>query len=323
MNLKNFIKHPLGIVAIALTLIALVVLLGTPYVIKRELNKWIASHGPDSVQTDNVDFNPFTGRLSLNNLQLKIERGEALHITKAYLNFSWTNLLKKRLYIKEVVLEDTYLLVDTQEDTGFRFAGLAMPEMTDSTSKKKSFSGWSVAIKRFEIINSKIEYDTPQFAAIYHIDDYELTDLKSWEKQQPIYVELQGRIDDSPIHIDAELTPFAEPSKFKGNLKLEQAELSLISKIMAIEDITLEGKVDIDVNVETVRQQDKLINFSTEGDISIGTLQLTYGDMVFTDDKASWQGTISGNKPPVEGYTLSGEGKLSLASLLPTWKGTA
>ncbi|MBE9520180.1 MAG: DUF748 domain-containing protein, partial [Proteobacteria bacterium] len=315
MNLKNFIKHPLGIVAIALTLIALVVLLGTPYVIKRELNKWIASKGPDVVKTDNVDFNPFTGRLSLNNLQLGIERGQALHITKAYLNFSWGNLLKKRLYIKEVVLEDTYLLVDTQEDTGFRFAGLAMPEMTDSTSEKKSSSGWSVAIKRFEIINSKIEYDTPQFAAIYHIDDYELTDLKSWEKQQPIYVELQGRIDDSPIHIDAELTPFAEPSKFKGNLKLEQAELSLISKITAIEGIALDGKVDIDVNVETVRQQDKLINFSTEGKISVGKLQLTYGDMVFTDDKASWQGTISGNKPPLEGYTLSGEGKLSLASL--------
>jgi hypothetical protein len=37
--------------------------------------------------------------------------------------------------------------------------------------------------------------------------------------------------------------------------------------------------------------------------------------MVFTDDKASWQGTFSGNKPPVEGYTLSGEGKLSMASL--------
>ena len=73
--------------------------------------------------------------------------------------------------------------------------------------------------------------------------------------------------------------------------------------------------LDIDINVETVRQQDKLINFSTEGDISIGALQLTNGDMAFTDEKASWHGTISGNKPPVEGYTLSGEGKISLTSL--------
>ncbi len=239
MNLKNFIKHPLGIVAITLTLIALIVLLGTPYVIKRELNKWIASKGPDVVKTDNVDFNPFTGRLSLNNLQLGIERGQALHITKAYLNFSWGNLLKKRLYIKEVVLEDTYLLVDTSKDEGFRFAGLVLPDMTDSTEEEKSSSGWTVAIKRFEIINSEIEYDTPQFSATYHIDHYELTDLKSWEKEQPISVELQGRIDDSPIQIDAELTPFAKPSKFKGNLKLEQADLSLISKITAIEDIAL------------------------------------------------------------------------------------
>jgi hypothetical protein len=315
MNVKNFIKHPLGIIALTFTLIALVVLLGTPYVIKKELKKWIISHGSGSVQTDNVDFNPFTGRLSLYNLQLDIERGRALHIVRAHLNFSWALLLQKRIYIKKVILEETYLLVDSRKDAGFRFAGLVLPDMTDSTEEEKSSPGWSVAIKRFEIINSKIEYDTPQLAAMYHIDHYELTDLKSWEKQQPVNVKLQGRIDDSPIYIDAELTPFAESGKFKGKLKLEQAELSLISKILDIEDIALEGKLDIDLNVESVRQQDKLINFSIEGDISIGALQLAYGDMAFTDEKVSWHGTISGNKPPVEGYTLSGEGKLSLESL--------
>ena len=216
MNIKNFIKHPLGIIALTFTLIALVVLLGTPYVIKKELKKWIISHGSGSVQTDNVDFNPFTGRLSLYNLQLDIERGRALHIVRAHLNFSWALLLQKRIYIKKVILEDTYLLVDTREDAGFRFAGLVLPDMTDSTEEEKSSPGWSVAINRFEIINSKIEYDTPQLAAFYHIDHYELTDFKSWEKQQPIYVELQGKIDESPIHIDAELTPLAEPAKFKG-----------------------------------------------------------------------------------------------------------
>jgi hypothetical protein len=315
MNVKKIIKHPLGIISIIFVIISLVVLLGTPYILKRELNKWIISRGPDNVKTDNVDFNPLTGRLALYNLQVETERGRALHITKAHLNISWGNLLKKRIYLREVVLENTYMLVDTRQDTGFRLAGLAMPEMTDKDAEKKPSSGWSVAIKRFEIINSKIEYDTPQLAAFYHIDHYELTDFKSWEKDQPIYVELQGRIDDSPIHIDAELTPLADPLKFKGNLKLEQGNLSLVAKIMNIEGIALDGNLDVDVKVETVRQQDKLINFSTEGDISIGGLQFTYGDMVFTDDKASWQGTFSGNKPPVEGYTLSGEGKLSMASL--------
>ena len=204
MNVNKIIKHPLGIIALAFSLIALVVLLGTPYVIKRELNKWLISHGSGSVQTDNVDFNPFAGSLSLYNLQLEKEKGRALHIVRARLNFSWALLLKKRFYIKEVVLEDTYLLVDKSKDEGFRLAGLVLPEMTDSTAEKKSSSSWSFAIKKFEIINSKIEYDTPDFAATYYIDQYELTNLKSWEKNQPIHVKLQGRIDDSPIHIDAE-----------------------------------------------------------------------------------------------------------------------
>ena len=136
MNVKNFIKHPFGIVAIVLIFIVLTVLVGTPYLIERELNKWIVSRGPDRSQTDNVDFNPFTGRFALYNLQVETERGRALHITKAHLNISWGNLLKKRIYLRDVVLENTYMLVDTRQDTGFRLAGLAMPEMTDKDAEK-------------------------------------------------------------------------------------------------------------------------------------------------------------------------------------------
>ena len=93
MNVKNFIKHPLGIIAIAFTLIVLVVLIGTPYIIDRELNKWIVSRGPERSQADNVDFNPFTGKFALYNLQVETQQGQTLHIPKAYLQFSWQWLM--------------------------------------------------------------------------------------------------------------------------------------------------------------------------------------------------------------------------------------
>jgi len=310
MNVKNFIKHPLGIIAIALTLIALVVFLGTPYVIKRELNKWIVSRGPDRSQTDNVDFNPFTGRLALYNLQVETQRGQTLHIPKAYLKFSWMALSKKRLNLEELVLEDTYLLVDSLEETGFRVAGLILKEVVGATEEGKSSPGWGMGIERFEIRNSRIEYDTPQLVATYHIDSYELTDLQSWNKDKPVHVELQGRIDDSPIHIIAEVTPFAEQLVTRGKLKLEKMNLSLISKALGIENMSMEGQLDIDVNVESVRQQDKLIGFSTDGMISFVDAQLTYDDMTFADEKISWQGIISGNKPHATGLNLSAEGSL-------------
>lgn len=310
MNYKKFIKHPLSIVAIVFTLIVLIVLIGTPYLIERELNKWIVSRGPDKSHTDNVDFNPFTGRLALYNLQVETQRGQTLYIPKAYLKFSWMALGKKRLNLEELILEDTYLLVDTLENTGFRVAGLILKEVVGKTEEEKSSSVWGIGIDRFEIRNSRVEYDTPQLVATYYIDRYELTDLQSWNKQQPVHVELQGRIDDSPIHIIAEMTPFAEQLVTAGNLKLEKGELSLISKALGIENMSMAGELDIDVNVKSVRQQDKLVDFSIDGDISIGAFQLAYGDMEFTDDKVSWQGTIAGNKPPAAGLNLSAEGSL-------------
>ncbi len=206
MNVKKFIKHPLGIIATVFVILALVVLIGTPYLIERELNKWIVSRGPDRSQTDNVDFNPFTGRFALYNLQVERPRGQTLHIPKAYLQFSWMALTKKRLLLEELVLEDTYLLVDTleNEDTGLRVAGLVLKELTSATEgETKSSSAWGIGIERFEIRNSRVQYDTPQLVATYHIDSYELTDLQSWNKEQPVHFEMRGRIDDSPIHFDA------------------------------------------------------------------------------------------------------------------------
>ena len=315
MNLKNFIKHPLGIAAIVLTFIVLTVLVGTPYLIEKELNKWIVSRGPDRSHTDNIDFNPFTGRFALYNLQVERPRGQTLHIPKAYLKFSWMPLSKKRLLLEELVIEDTYLLVDSleEEDTGLRVAGLILKEVVGATEEEKSSSGWGVGIDRFEIRNSRIEYDTPQLVATYHIDSYELTDLQSWNKDKPVHVELQGRIDDSPIHIDAEVTPFAEQLVTRGKLKLEKMNLALISKALGIENMSMEGQLDIDLNVESVRHQDKLIGFTTDGNISLGALQLAYGDIEFADEKIHWQGMISGNKPPAKGLTLTADGSLSLA----------
>ena len=314
MNLKNFIKNPLGIVATVLAVIVLVVLVGTPYLIEKELNKWIVSRGPDRSQMDNVDFNPFTGWFALYNLQVETQRGQTLHIPKAYLKFSWMPLSKKRLNLEELVLEDTYLLVDNLEETGFRIAGLILKEVVGATEEEKSSSEWGVGIDRFEIRNSRVKYDTPQLVATYHIDSYELTDLQSWNKDKPVHVELQGRIDDSPIQIIAEVTPFAEQFVTKGKLKLEKMSLALISKVLGIENMTMEGQLDIDLNVESVRQQDKLIDFSADGMISLAALQLTYDDMRFADEKISWQGKIAGNKTPASGLNLSAEGSLKSAA---------
>ncbi len=87
----------------------------------------------------------------------------------------------------------------------------------------------------------------------------------------------------------------------------------MISKALGIENMSMAGQLDIDVNIESVRQQDKLIGFTTDGNISFGALQLAYGDMEFADEKIHWKGIISGNKPPAKGLTLTADGSLSLA----------
>jgi hypothetical protein len=116
-------KKPFMIALAVIVVLFLAGLIGTPYLIDLGLERWIASHGPEIGRVENIDFNPFSGRLSMDNLVVETKGGRTLSVTHAYLAFSWKQLFRKQLYLKELVLQDTFMLVDRLEESGFRIGG--------------------------------------------------------------------------------------------------------------------------------------------------------------------------------------------------------
>ena len=129
MKLAQFAKHPLTLTALSVGVLFIAVLLTTPYLIDIGIERWMNAHEQGEAQVENIDFNPFTGRLSMDNLVVETASGRILNIPHAFLKFSWKQLFAKHVYLTELTVRDTFLVVDRFEDVGFRVGGLILREL--------------------------------------------------------------------------------------------------------------------------------------------------------------------------------------------------
>jgi autotransporter translocation and assembly factor TamB len=288
MKYRRFIK-PLIITCAVIAALFLVGLIGTPYLIDLGLERWIASQGPEIGQVENIDFNPFTGRLSMDNLVVETQSGRTLNISHAYLQFSWKQLFKKQLYLSELVLRDTFMLVDHLEESGLRVGGLILSELLGS-QKKSDAPGWEVGIGVFELQDARIEYDTKEFVATYSIDKYSLSGLETWDKEKPVDMQLAGRINESPIRVKAEVKPLAAVKSWKGNIILENVALELFAKLEGLQKYAPSGALDLDLDLDVQMHEDAAISLAAAGKVTVKQLLGRYEEYRLRQEQIAWQG---------------------------------
>ena len=313
MKYRHFIK-PFIITCAVIAALFMVGLIGTPYLIDLGLERWIASQGPEIGQVENIDFNPFNGRLSMDNLVVETQSGRTLNITHASLKFSWRQLFKKQLYLSELVLRDTFMLVDHLEETGLRVGGLILRELLGSQEKSDA-PGWEVGIGVFELQDARIEYDTPEFVATYSIDRYSLSGLETWNRDKSVDMEFTGRINESPIRVKAEVKPLAVVKSWKGNIILENVSLELFVKLEGLQEYAPSGDLDLDLDLDVRMHEDATIALAADGEVTVKQLHGRYEKYGMRQEQIAWKGSITGGRAAEEGVKLAFDGQLTGSDL--------
>lgn len=286
---SHHLKKAVIIAFAVIGLLCLAVLIITPYLIDLGIERWIASQGPEIARVENIDFNPFTGSLVMDNLVVETRGGRTFNISRASVNFSWKQLFRKQLYLQELVLRDAFMLVDHLDERGLRVGGLILRELAGS-GEKSDTPGWEVGVQQFILQNAQIEYDTPELKATYFIDNYTLSGLETWNKQKPVKMAFQGRINDSPVQVDAEVMPFAATKSWKGSLVLKEGSLELASRVRGLQEYAPAGTVDLDLALDAKKQENGAINLDIEGTVALKSLQLQYEQYGLQQELFNWKG---------------------------------
>ena len=98
-------------VLLAVVVVLLLVLVLLPLAVSWSLKRWLLDHGGEVVAIEDVDVNLFTGRVSIERLQLEAGGHPQLIISRIELDFDWLPLFSQYVELKSVLVDGVELKI--------------------------------------------------------------------------------------------------------------------------------------------------------------------------------------------------------------------
>ncbi len=288
---KSLLKRKWPAILATLIVIVTVVLVGMPMLIEKLMVDWLLENGQDEVIVENVDFNPFTGMLVLEGIEVLVD-GEWTHAYEsASVDVAWLPLLGQHLVIETLNLRGLQLRVDNSDDTLLRFGGIAIDKIEQTAHPEgDSEAAWSLSINLLRFENINIEYLDAQVDLAMRIDLLEFEQFDQRTPEQPAIVQLNGSVGKAPFEVSGELLAHIEHPAFKGSVSLERFDLSLIAGLVASHLDMLEGAVSLESTIDLASSVEA-ISVQHQGVIALNDYVLVTGKEVIKGDRLEWEGS--------------------------------
>lgn len=276
----------------ALIIIGIIITV-TPLGIRYAILDWLKNNGAPQSTLEDIDFNPFTGRLVIKQLHIPDPGGTALRLGKASFNLEWTGLLRKRLYLSEVALSDAQITIERNADH-IKVGGIDLSQDTASDNGKekenKPFT-WGLGLDVLALDNVKIRYHDPQIDNNLEIDTLRISKLYSWQRTLPANVRLKARLSGGALDIHGDTTPFDTKPSITMNINVHDIDLSFldaIAKVQGIDD--LQGLAGVDLQLMAQQNAPDTITLKTQGKLSLDKFHLQTQGYAIDNDKFRWNG---------------------------------
>lgn len=146
----------------AFVLAGIAAFIALPLAIKYALKRELKAMGGEVVTVGRVGFNPFTSRLSLEDLLVRRDGADGLKAPKLEARLRWTALWKKRMELETVKMDGASVVVERLSDGSLRVGGL-----TGRAQKKEETKDggkeWGVGIESLLVTESGVEYRSGGF----------------------------------------------------------------------------------------------------------------------------------------------------------------
>jgi outer membrane protein OmpA-like peptidoglycan-associated protein len=271
-------------------------LVGTPFLIKHLARQWLLENGGSQVQFRDVDFNPFSGTLVLEDLDVKVDQETTLSFASAGLDLAWLPLFQKQITVQSVELAGFRILIDNRDV--LRIGGIRLPQAspeTESEPQESSSSGWLSGIDSLALRDFEIVYRDPTITTTLVLDRLLFSGLAQWTPDQAAQLELSGSLNGAPVELNAELAPLAETADYRGTLSVRGLALDDFAGLAQPQLQELAGTVTLDSDF-TVQQTQGSLTLSHTGKLSLADLKLVNDAMQIASQSGNWDGELQLNR---------------------------
>ncbi len=294
-------------ILIGLILLVVLFFCMLPIGIDYGIEAYLKNQGADQVNIEDVDFNPLTGRLTLTNLSVIIGAQTALQIPEATFKIQWTPFVRKRFVLERFTISDTLITVEELENSNWRIGGITLPQSKETSEP----SSWNFSFQEATVINSRVKLISARLKSQLIIEKAKLLKLTSWLQEDNARLELSGKLNDAPMQLQLDISPFGSEMAVLGQIKLTGLNLIPFGALLQPDVDRLQGRIDMDINIETHQSAEKGIRHYQKGLVKLRQIHTQSADLDWLNENLAWDGAIRVNIPQTqEALVINAEGQL-------------
>jgi len=305
---KNVTRRVWFWILIGVVLVGTLFFIMLPVGIDYGIEHYLKNQGADEVTLEDVDYNPFTRRLTLNGMGVKIGPQTTLKIPEATFIIQWSAFFKKRFVLVSFDISDSELVVKELSDGRWQIGGINLPDQKETSEP----SSWNFGLQQVTVKNSTIKFISSRLSADLKIEQAKISKLHSWLPERKARLEFLGQLNESKLQIQADLSPFGDDATAAGSIKLKGLSLTPFAPLLKPHLKSLEGRVDADLNIETRQMSDTGFSHTQKGALKLHQVRIQIEDANFSNESLAWDGSVRIDIPKsTESLKIAADGRLN------------
>lgn len=278
-------------VVVGLAALFVIILVSMPIGINHSLRELIRQNGGDEAYIEDINFNPFTGKLELTGLSVKVENDHVLQISHAILDVIYIPFIKKQILVQTLAVNGMDIMIEALPEGRWRLGGLTAALLSDSEGKSND-NLWQFGLEELSIENSLVRFRSVELQSTLEIDRLAIERAYSWLPKTVTQGEFAGRLNGSPLKAEWEVTPFAADREASGKIEVSNLELKPFEKLYADVISKMDGKLTFSSDLEISQAADLSLVVHHRGEFSLTQLQLATPEWQARSDDFSWNGDL-------------------------------
>lgn len=304
----------LSLTLTVLLLVVLLVLVMLPYGIKWALQDQLRERGAASAAIGDVNFNPFKGTLVIRDLDVRAPDGGQLRARYVFVDIDWLGLFERHVNLRNLQLNSADVTLRLEADGKWYLAGLSEPivdpDRPAEPEPDAEAPAWTVQLQSLSLQSTRLGYAMPRWEAGLDIDALEILQFNTRDVDQAAHIDFSGELNDAPVKITAELSPFAATPEYRLNTRIQALGLSQFQAYLPEGWRLAAGQFTVDGDWRIRQSEAAAWAIDYTGRLGLAEVDLGHPEMKLSSQALDWDGTLGLTLPAGEAapaLTLDGE----------------
>lgn len=275
-------------IGLSLFAVFVLILVLIPVVAKQVAISQLKKMGVETVEIDNVDFNPFLLRAAVEGLRIGEESAHHLFVDSIEADISWTRLVTGVPVVEELLVSGLDLQLE-QRDSGI-YLGIPIEPSTEAeeeAEEEPTEEGLpDFGVDWVKLSDAKIRFIQDPLDVAVELEELTVEHLYS-NDQQDTLLKLSGAVNGGELDLSLKTQPLNMPLRADIQLDLEGFPINSVAAVVPKELTLKSGTLDIHDQYDIVVHEAGNIELHRQGVTKVDQLALEYmleGERYTLDD---------------------------------------